>query len=228
MICGSILEYLAQSQVATCSYCGAKDSGHIICPNGHYVCDACHNRDAMTIIEDMARTTTSKDPFEIAELMLGIPGLPMLGCQHAHIAGGAFIASIKNEGSRSVTNDDIDEVFKRTAKQAHGGYCGLTGVCGIAPAIGACFSVLTGARCGTDKEQRITMEAVTRVSRVITDLTGPSCCRAYIWKSLEVAVVYLKESLGVMLPTRSDIQCYSSARHPHGCREADCPYYPGS
>ncbi len=59
----------------------------------------------------------------------------MLGCQHAYIAGSAFMAAIKNENSRSIANKDIEEVFQRTQKQAHGGYCGLTGVCGIAPAM---------------------------------------------------------------------------------------------
>ena len=211
---------------ATCSYCGKAEHGHIRCPNGHYICDLCHNRDAMTTIEDIARTSKSKDPFEIADLMMSNPGLPMLGCQHAYIAGGAFMAAVKNEGSRSVTNKDLDEVFMRTEKQAHGGYCGLSGVCGIAPAIGSSFSVLTGSKCGTDREQRITMEAVTRVSRAITDLTGPSCCKAYVWSALDVAVEYLRESLGIILPLHKErIACSYTQRHPHGCREERCPFF---
>ncbi len=227
MVCGSSLTYLEQAQDVTCSYCGKVEQGHIHCPNGHYICDLCHNRDAITIIEDVARTTTSKDPFEIAELMMSYPGLPMLGCQHAYIAGGAFLAAIKNEGSRGVTNNELAEVFTRTEKQAHGGYCGLSGVCGIAPAIGACFSVLTGSKCGTREEQRITMEAVTRVTRAITDLTGPSCCKAYVWSSLDVATAYLRESLGIVLPTHAKITCSYTSKHPHGCREKDCPYFAG-
>jgi hypothetical protein len=151
----------------------------------------------------------------------------MLGCQHAYIAGGAFMAALKNEGSRGVTNIDLDEIFKRTEKQAHGGYCGLSGVCGVSPAIGACFSVLTGSRCGTGEEQRITMEAVTRVSRTITDLTGPSCCKAYVWSALDVAVDYLRESLGIVLASHNKITCSYTHKHPHGCREKNCPYFAG-
>jgi len=227
MVCGSVLEYLDQARGVTCSYCGKVESGHIKCPNGHYICDACHNRDAMQIIEDIALTTKSSNPYEIADLMTGYPGLPMLGCQHAYITGGAFMAAIKNEGTRALSNEDIKEVFARTQKQAHGGYCGLSGVCGISPAIGSCFAVLTGSKCGTDQAQRITMEAVTRVSRAITDLTGPSCCKAYVWRSLEVAVDYLKESLDITLPSTQSIACHYSPRHPHGCREARCPYFQG-
>jgi hypothetical protein len=227
MVCGSSLAYLEQAVEVTCSYCGKREHGHISCPDGHYVCDACHNRDATKIIEDIALATKSKDPFEISDLMMSYPGLPMLGCQHAYIAGGAFIAAIRNEGSRGITNKDIEEVFQRTQKQAHGGYCGLSGVCGIAPAIGACFAVLTGSKCGKDDEQRITMEAVTRVTRAITDLTGPSCCKAYVWTGLEAAVDYLSESLDIILPSSRSITCNYSPKHPHGCREARCPYFRG-
>ncbi len=226
MVCGSSLEYLDQTRHITCSYCGKIEGGHIMCPNGHYICDHCHNRGAMEIIQDISHMSNSKDPFEIAELMMSYPGLPMLGCQHAYIASGALMAAIKNEGSRSITNNDMDEVFKRTEKQAHGGYCGLSGVCGIAPAIGACFSVLTGSKCGTTQEQQITMEAVTRVSRVITDLTGPSCCKAYVRGALEVSVSLLKDSLNIILPSpKEKATCTYSSKHPHGCREGQCPYF---
>lgn len=228
MVCGSVLEYLAQSQNVTCSSCGRVESGHIRCPNDHYICDRCHNRDALTIIREIASATTSRDPFEIAERMMDLPGLPMLGCQHAYIAGGALLAAVKNEGSRGVTNDDLEEVFKRTEKQAHGGYCGLSGVCGIAPAIGAVFSVLTGATCGTDQPQRVTMEAVARATRVIADLTGPSCCKAYVWGALRAAVDLLRESLAVELPGCKETACDFAQRHPHGCREESCPYFRGT
>ena len=225
MVCGSILEYLNEARELTCSYCGKVEHGHIHCPNSHYICDICHNKDAKRIIEDISFTTKSENPFEISGIMMSHPGLPMLGCQHAYIAGGAFIAAIKNEGSKGVTNEEIKEVFRRTEKQAHGGYCGLSGVCGIAPAIGACFAVLTGSKCGKGEEQRITMEAVARVTRAITDLTGPSCCKAYVWTSLDVAVEYLKESLSILLPVSQSIICNYSGKHPHGCRSEQCPYF---
>ncbi len=225
MVCGAYLEYLENAQEVVCQYCGKVEHGHIRCPNGHYICDACHNRDAMKIIEDIAFSTKSANPFEIADLMMSYPGLPMLGCQHAYIAGGALIAAIKNTGTRGITNESIEEVFNRTSKQAHGGYCGLTGVCGIAPAIGACFAILTGSKCGTDQEQHITMEAVTRVTRAITGLTGPSCCKAYVWTALETAIDYLKESMDIKLPSSESITCSYSPKHPHGCRETKCPFF---
>ncbi len=179
----------------------------------------------MRIIEDMIFSTSSSNPFEIAEIAMSFPGLPMLGCQHAYIAGGALMAAIRNAGLKGITNEEIKEVFKRTRKQAHGGYCGLTGVCGIAPAIGACFAVLTGSTCGKDEEQRVTMEAVTRVTRAITELTGPSCCKAYVRTSMDKAVEYLRKGLGIDLPLANSVVCNYSLKHPHGCRETRCPFF---
>jgi hypothetical protein len=178
------------------------------------------------MIKEIASKTTSKDPLEIAELMIGHPKLPMLGCQHAYIAAGALLAALKNQGSRKITEKDLEEVFKRTERQAVGGYCGLTGVCGIVPAVGAIFSILLGSKCGKDLEQRITMEAARRVMEAIETLTGPSCCKAYLRSSLPAAVDLLKERLGISLLVKDQsVTCLFDKRHPHECRGNRCPYY---
>ena len=225
MVCGATLAYHEKSVEVICNYCGESEHGHITCPNNHYICDNCHNRDAMRTIENIIFTTESSNPSTIAELAMSFPGLPMLGCHHAYIAGGALMAALKNEGIPQISNDEIVEIFKRSGKQAHGGYCGLTGVCGIAPAIGACFALLTGSKCSTNDEQRITMEVVSKVIRAITELTGPSCCKAYVRASLEVAIEFLRKNLDITLPTEQKTKCSHSAEHPHGCRESQCPYF---
>lgn len=224
MVCAKALCYHEKAVDVTCGYCGRMEHGHITCPNGHYICDHCHNHDAMRVIEDLVVTSVATDPGAIAERAFSFPGLPMLGCQHAYIAGGALMAALKNEGTNRFSNDDMQEVFHRTRQQAHGGYCGLTGVCGIAPAIGAVFAIMTGSKCGKDEEQRLTMEVVSRICRAITELTGPSCCKAYVWAALDVAVEFLKENFGISLPMQKKPECRFGPKHPHGCRQARCPF----
>lgn len=224
-LCGAPLSYLLHGDEVTCSSCGRKETGHVVCPNGHYICDHCHNREALRLIEIVVYSSFSTDPLEIAELAMEDAGLPMLGCQHAYIAGGALMAALRNEGSLDISNADIEEVFTRTAEQARGGYCGLTGVCGIVPAMGACLAVVSGSRCGTDKEQRTTMELVTRVSGRVAELTGPSCCKAYVRAALQEAADFFRTSRSIEFDTHASIECRFSARHPHGCRKERCPYY---
>ena len=225
MVCSSPLQYHTQAVEGCCHYCGNKDQWYISCPEGHFICDSCHNQETMQQIETIVFQTTSNNPFEIAELCMDLSVLPMLGCQHAYIAGGALMAALKNDGTFQLTNADIREVFHRTKKQAHGGYCGLTGTCGIAPSLGACIAILTGSKCSTDKEQRLTMELVTRVVKAITELTGPSCCKAYVRVSLEVAVDFLEQNFSITLQNKETGPCQHMTNHPHGCRKERCPYY---
>jgi len=228
-VCGCELEYLDRTKDLICSVCGAKEPGCIRCPHGHYVCEKCHNREMMHVIEDTALNSSSTNPLEIAETIMALRELPMLGCQHAHAAAAALLVAVMNEGSHHVTHMDIEEVVRRTMRQAVGGYCGLTGVCGVVPALGACFSLLLGSKCGRDPEQRLTMKAVTEFSKVVADLTGPSCCKAYVRSCLSAAIPLLKRHAGISLRGRDTaIECRHSARHPHGCRKARCPYYGGN
>jgi hypothetical protein len=226
MVCGGTLEYLTTAREVLCGYCGRPHISHVACPQGHVICDACHGKEARAVILDLALTTRLQDPLEIAELMMAHPYLPMLSCDHAFIAAGALMAAIRNSPYGKVSDQDAREAFERTAQQARGGYCGLTGVCGIVPAIGSVCSIFLGAHCGTDREQKIVMETVTQVSRAVTDLTGPSCCKAYVRASLRVAAGLFAEKFGVALPVKNDSPaCTHASKHPHGCREERCPYY---
>ncbi len=226
MVCSSPLQYHSQPMKGRCHYCNSEDKWYISCPNGHMVCDSCHNQQTMQQIKTILMESTSIDPFAIAEHCMNLTILPMLGCQHAYIAGGALMAALKNEGTYDLTNDAVLEVFHRTEKQAHGGYCGLTGTCGIAPSLGACIAILTGSRCSRDKEQKLTMELVSRVMGAITELTGPSCCKAYVRISLAVAVDFFQKQFSIMFPGNDTPTCHHMENHPHGCRQERCPYFP--
>ncbi|MDR3543631.1 MAG: DUF5714 domain-containing protein [Desulfosporosinus sp.] len=171
-------------------------------------------------------TSKSVNSIEIAEHLMDLNNVPMLGCENAWIAAGALMAALKNEGTAKVTNEQIVEALNRTKKQAIGGYCGLTGVCGIAPAIGACFSVILGAACSKDQETAIAMRIVARILDTIAKETGPCCCKNFVRKSLAEAVKMVKDYLCVHLPIVSDnIACKHVDRHPHGCREEKCSYF---
>jgi len=227
LVCGSALQYHTRAVEGNCHYCGSIDQWYIFCPD-HKVCDACHNQQTMEQIKTIILETTSAAPFEIAELCMDLSTLPMLGCQHAYIAGGALMAALKNDGTFQFGDDVIGEVFQRTEKQAHGGYCGLTGTCGIAPALGACMAILTGSKCGVDREQRLTMELVAGVVRAIAEQTGPGCCKAYVRVSLAVAVDFLEHHFSLSLPGKMDASCRHMELHPHGCMRERCLYFPMS
>lgn len=160
-----------------------------------------------------------------AEEMLEVSSVPMLGCEHALITAGAFLAAIRNSGAIQITDEEIEEAFRRTKKQAIAAYCGLTGICGIAPAIGACFSIILGAACPKDKETATTMFVVSEVIEAIGKETGPCCCKNFMRKTLTLSCKLAEEYLNVELPHDLDIKCADSTRHPHGCRGEKCSYF---
>lgn len=206
--------------------CGAVENGHVYCRNGHYICDTCHGKKFLEDILNLSLAAKGTDPLRIAEEILESVSLPMLGCEHAWVAAGALLAAIKNHGKIEVTDCKIAEALNRTRKQAIGAYCGLTGVCGVAIAIGACFSVILDAACPKDQETAITMHVVSRVIEAIANQTGPCCCKNFVRTALALSCQLAKEHLNIELPHTEKIICQDSHRHPHGCRNNKCIYYP--
>lgn len=225
MICGSVLEYVEHGKRLSCAKCGKTEIANVYCPEGHYVCEECHGQGAYELIKEFVTSTLSNDPMEIAESLLNHDEvIPMLGCEHALIAAGSLMAAFKNSGLK-VTNEDIEEVLQRTGKQAIGAYCGLTGVCGIVPAIGSCFSVVLGAACPKDQETATTMRVVAKIVEAIAGETGPCCCKNFVRTALMSAVNLAKEHLMVELSYQEQGKCRDSKRHPHGCRKEKCRFY---
>lgn len=175
----------------------------------------------------MTLTVQDTNPIEIAEKMMKSAPIPMLGCEHAWIATGALLAAIKKSGEIKITDGQIAEALSRTRKQAIGAYCGLTGICGVAPAIGACFSVILGAACPKDKETSTTMHVVSQVIEAIAKQTGPCCCKNFVRTALTLSCKLVQEYLNIALPCNGELVCNDSQRHPHGCRKERCQYYQG-
>ncbi len=230
LICGRGLEYLSSSVPLTCFYCGKKENGNIVCSSGepHYVCDNCHNLSSFNAIKEYLSATDKTDPFNMIFDILNNPSIPMLGCHHAYMLTGSILVSLKNRGYSGISNAHIEEAFLRLSKQAAGGYCGLSGVCGIVPAGGIVYSILTGSVCGKNKEQKITMRITALLSKAIYDLTGPSCCKAYLFKSTEILVYSLYADFKFLLIDEDlTIKCKFKDAHPHGCSLEKCPYFTG-
>lgn len=208
-----------------CSVCGKEEIGNVHCIDGHYVCEDCHGKGAFEIILNLAISAKSTNPLTIAEEIMASAPLPMLGCEHAWIAAGALLAAFKNQGAIRVTDVQITEALNRTRRQAIGAYCGLTGVCGVAVAIGASFSVLLGAACPKDKETSTTMHVVSKIVEAIANQTGPCCCKNFVRTALSLSCLLTREHFKIDLPCDVQVICQDSHRHPHGCREIKCDYY---
>src|SRR5665811_1410255 len=196
-ICGTPLEYLEQGIPVRCTVCGREERGNVLCPEGHYVCEACHSPDFLTSLRTFLRESSETSPFLLAEELMDHHALPMLGCEHAHIAAGALMTALRNSEQAGVDENQVDEVLARTARQAVSAYCGLSGVCGVVPALGACYSVLVGARCGLGPQTMATMELTGKLGLVTAEHAEPGCCKAYVRACLATTTEYIRETLDI-------------------------------
>ena len=226
-ICGQVLTYADEGRSLICSLCDRSEIGHVYCPGGHYLCESCHGAAVRDLLPQILKGSGATSPQESAEELFALPQLPMLGCEHALIAAGSLMTALKNRGDLGVTDRHVAEALQRTERQAISAYCGLSGVCGIVPALGACYSVLVGAQCGRGPETRATMELVSRLASITAQEAEPGCCKASVRSCLAETERFLEERLGIPASEKTVIVCRDVDRHPHGCRGASCAYHPG-
>ena len=224
-VCGQELTYLEEGRPFTCSLCGRSEVGNVYCPGGHYLCESCHGAGIRALLPQLLHDSQTTSPRELAEELLALPQLPMLGCEHALIAAGSLMIALKNRGDLGVTERHVTEALQRTERQAISAYCGLSGVCGVVPALGACYSVLVGAQCGKGPETRATMELVSRLASVTAEEAEPGCCKAFVRSCLAETESFLQERLGIPTSEPKTIICRDADRHPHGCRGPACDYH---
>jgi LSD1 subclass zinc finger protein len=220
-VCGKPLVYGTAATSCQCAFCGKTFNTMIFCPEGHYVCDACHQKSALEVLRSVLSATKSDCPEEILEKVLSHPAVPMHGPEHHAIVPAVLITAIKNAGY-TVPEGAVEKAIQRGSK-VPGGWCGQCGVCGAGIGLGIAVSVLTGATPLTGKERSLAIDATARAQAGIVD-EGPRCCKRSSRKALEVARKFFKERMGITLKKCKQTRCTYVERNRECIREA-CPYY---
>ncbi len=195
----------------SCYYCGEQHKSNLWCPEGHYVCPACYQIPITQFIVGIIRATKSKNPFEIAMMMMDFPQLPDRSCEHAWIFTAALLTAIKNEGSTKLTDKDILGALESAKERALTRATLQTGVCGMGAAVGIAFHAVFKAMPNrTDKQDDITMKVVAEAIEYLADnSTNCKCCKNVVWTIMELIVSLIHARFGVELEgSASDIICH--------------------
>jgi hypothetical protein len=222
-VCGQPLNYQIEAVPMKCVFCGRQSGASIYCPAGHYVCDQCHEREALEILRGVLDSSTSKSPLELFELVVSHPSVPVHGPEHHVIVPAVIVAAVHNSGY-SVPSGALEQAIERGAK-IPGGWCGYYGACGAAIGVGVAVSVLTQATPLTGKERSLAIEATSLALNRITD-GYPRCCKSAGRKAIEVAIDFLRNKLGIILDNGEEIRCKHSRRNRE-CSTKNCRYYAG-
>jgi hypothetical protein len=221
-VCARPLVYATESITKTCDICGKVEKTNIYCPAGHYVCDACHSKDALAVLKKVLSETKSTDPAEIIEQVMGHPSVPMHGPEHHAIVPAAIITAVRNAGY-TVPDGAIEKAIERASK-VPGGWCGLYGDCGAAVGVGIAVSVLTNATPLTGKERSLALGATAFGLSKLLD-RQPRCCKRSSRRAVEAAVDYLNDNMGIKLTKSKGVVCTYTVRNQQ-CAKKECPYYP--
>lgn len=232
MVCGSKLDYRANPKPLICYFCGETKHGSISCANGHFVCDACHGKDAFSAVVEVALNTKLSDPMEIADQIMSHPSVPMIGGEHHAIVATSIMAALKNSdpifynGEQiKVDNNFIRRTIDRTwTNKLPSCMCANYGACGAALAAGAVFSLLTNATCDVPKarERQISMEITNYAASDIAWYRG-TCCKLSVKLAIDGTCLAIKEHFDLNLP-RKRSKCQHMKRNPYKCLGTQCPY----
>lgn len=177
-------------------------------------------------IERIVRTTTSKDPFDIALVMMGFPQLPDRSCEHAWIFTAAILTAIKNEGSTRITNEDIFGALETVKERAVTRDTLQTGICGMGAAVGIAFHTVFKAKHSKGEPQDdITMKVVAQAIEYLADnSTNCRCCKNVVWTIMDLVVSLIHARFGIELegPT-GDIICHQVGTMAN-CDPLTCQY----
>lgn len=226
MICGQELSYLTVSIPATCTYCGKGEDAVIHCPEGHYVCNECHASDSVKMITRFCLSSGSKNPVEMAEIIMKHPVMPMHGPEHHAMIAGVLVTAYRNLTGK-ITEEEIKEAIRR-GSTVPGGYCGLYGTDAAAIATGIALSVILKATPLTDLERRCANMMTARALTAIASNRGVRCCKRSTFASLEAAIQYFREVTGEELEhiPVSRLKCEHSHRNKQ-CSGIDCRFFQG-
>jgi hypothetical protein len=220
-VCGSPLVYGTEETTRRCDFCGGEFPALIYCPEGHYVCDSCHNRAALDVLRDVLAASTETDPAAIIEKVMSHPSVPMHGPEHHAIVPAAIVAAVRNAGY-PLPEGAVQKAIERGSK-IPGGWCGFYGACGAAMGVGVAVSVITGATPVTGKPRSLANEATSLALGKMVD-GGPRCCKRASRNAVRTAAEFLETRLGITLPEAGPVACSYVGRNRE-CIQKACPYY---
>jgi hypothetical protein len=224
MVCGAELRYTARAGTAVCSFCGQEEKSNAACEHGHFVCDACHRRDAVAAIRVFCENTQETDMIAMLKALRRHPAVPMHGPEHHAMVPGIIVAAARNAGF-PVPEEAVACAVERGG-EVPGGACGFRGICGAATGAGIAFAVLLEATPVAAAARRKAQAATARILARIAETEAGRCCQRESWTALRETADMSEEILGVRLAAAEPLAC-GQFRDNRECIGKRCPLFPG-
>jgi SAM-dependent methyltransferase len=220
MTCGAAIEYLSEERPVCCEYCGTDSTSATVCANGHFVCDACHAADGLSLIDTVCRTTRETDMIALLRQIRAHSAIALHGPEHHALVPGIILATYRNLGG-SLPADAVRTGIQRGAT-IPGGACGFLGHCGAAMGVGIAFALILESTPLTPVERGRALAATSAVLAEIARFEAARCCQRESYIALRKAAELSRTLLPLALKAEEDLDCEQSALNEE-CIGTACP-----
>jgi 7,8-dihydro-6-hydroxymethylpterin dimethyltransferase len=224
LVCGAPLRYLEEETPQTCAFCGVMLPATARCEQGHFVCDACHTRDAEAFLEHLCLTTPETDMIALLQEIREHPAIPLHGPEHHILVPGVILATYRNLGGE--VSPDLLRTALRRGQGVPGGWCAFTGACGAALGVGIAFSLLLGANPVKPQERQQVQQIIQAVLKEQSIFAAARCCQRDSWLALKKAAELSKNYLPLALQADFPLRC-TQAHQNRECLGTACPLWEG-
>lgn len=222
IICNKLMQ--ASREIASCSFCGKKEVGDYVCPEGHYICEDCRTASSEEIVKKVCEATLEIDPMKIAILLMKHPAIQMHGPEHHYLVSSVLLTALRNLGKFNIDNSSFEEAIRR-GKRMPLGSCGLLGACGAAVGVGIATSIATNATWTSGSERSLAIKVTSEALNKISEIGGPRCCKASTFAATEIAVKIFEKEFGVKIPNLTDPRPCQFKTLNTECLGNRCPYF---
>ncbi len=221
LVCGEDLMYnTSKLQDVKCEYCGVATKTNVICKNGHFVCDDCHSKDILKIVENICINSDIKDPIKLANKIFELPELNMHGPEYHSIVPAILVTTYGN-ATNTKKISDIKEAIKR-GKEINGGACGFYGACGAGIGTGIAYSIINKVMPLSKDERGNANKLTAKALMKMSEFGGPRCCKRDAVSSLEVAKDFIR---ALKYQGQEEYIC-KQFKENKDCIGVKCDYFP--
>lgn len=222
MVCGEELVYSNEARERVCHFCGQVEQSNSACMKNHFVCDGCHQQEAIEVVRHICLHSREQDMLALLTTIRNHPAVPMHGPEHHAMVPGVILAACRNSGG-PVSDEDILAGMERGSK-VPGGACGFWGSCGAAIGAGIAAALILDATPLTphprQKAQAFSAEILTALAEVV----GGRCCQRETWLALRRTAVLSQQYFDISLQAATALHC-SQYRANRECIRKQCPLW---